>query len=162
MSRQATGPPRASAIGQRLDDKPRRSRPRVLLLTGDKQSVANGKLAEHLIHDEVGALDLACFVFNPEWLDSLAHKAVGEFLFAGREARPVLPLQEVHHSRASFRAAGRSHGRPAPSLARLVESRHKPLQFLVAPKGHHRGLAAGKEHGIVVLWIDLVDASGVL
>ncbi len=49
----------------------------------------------------------------------------------------------------------------ATFMTPFVELGLKPLQLLVAPKSHHRGLAAGEEHGVLVLRIDPVDDSYV-
>jgi hypothetical protein len=68
--------------------------------------------------------------FDPERLDSFAHKAVGEFLFAGRKARPGLAFYKQFTAREPCfeQQAGRMADQPR-HLPRLVEAATSRCSF---------------------------------
>ena len=79
---------------QGFDDETGSGGPGKLLLSGDQQTVAHGKVPEALIDDEVRSGNLPRFGLNPKWLDAATDEAVGVFFFAVRKAGPGLAFDE--------------------------------------------------------------------
>ena len=80
---------------------------RKLLLARNQIAIANGKRLEHRLHDKVCVRQLARLLFDPERLDFLTDKVIGELFLCIGKTGPGLTLhQKVTVGKPGFEQDG--------------------------------------------------------